>query len=208
MVGALCLIKKKETKTMVYKKTTQQDYVFTDIIEDSLISEKNKNKYLVQDNDFGLDLIGDSPVIFYAPKWDYTLLNTDQAFEPYIVNDSGDSVLHENILAILPIYGYVHSGVSINAGYNRYHCAWDSGQIGYAYITKESAKDFGLNTSNIEELENSIISTTNVVDQVYQGEVYSIVCEYLDNNGIVTDYETYGGVIGLDHALTALKEDY
>ncbi len=31
---------------MAYKFETTQDYVFTDIIEDSLIKEKNSNKYL------------------------------------------------------------------------------------------------------------------------------------------------------------------
>ena len=193
---------------MVYKKTTQQDYVFTDIIEDSLISEKNKNKYLVQDNDFGLDLIGDSPVIFYAPKWDYTLLNTDQAFEPYIVNDSGDSVLHENILAILPIYGYEHSGISINAGYNRYHCVWDSAQIGYAFITKDMAKQYGLETTSTEKLEQTIINITNEIDKVYRGEVYTVVCEYLDDDNTVIDYDICGGFIGYEWALEALKDEF
>lgn len=190
---------------MVYKQTTQQDYVFTDIIQESLISKKNQNKYLIHDNDLSVkELVGDDPVIYYAPNWDYQLINTDLAFNPYVEKN----VLHEDILAILPIYGYVHSGVSINAGYNRYYCAWDSGLIGYAYITKDSAKEFGLDTTNIQELENSIINTTNSIDLIYQGEVYAIVSEYLDNDNIVTDYDTYGGVIGYDHALKALKEDF
>ena len=194
---------------MVYKQTIQQDYVFTGMIEDSLITQKNENKYLIYDNDLSVqDLMGDDPVIFYAPKWDYELINTDQAFEPYITQDNGDTVLHEDILAILPIYGYIHSGASINAGYNRYHCVWDSGLIGYAYITQDMAKEHGLDITNVEELENIIISTTDCIDKIYEGDVYSVVCEYLDNDNVVTDYDMYCGIIGYDHALKVLKEDF
>lgn len=190
---------------MVYKQTTQQDYVFTDIIKDSLIAKKNENKYLIYDNDLSIkDLMGDSPVIYHAPNWNHELINADLGFNPYI----DKNVLHEDILAILPIYGYIHSGASINAGYNRYHCVWDSGLIGYAYITQDMAKEHGLDITNVEELENIIISTTDCIDKIYEGDVYSVVCEYLDNDNVVIDYETYGGIIGYDHALKVLKEDF
>jgi len=189
---------------MVYIKTTEQDYVFTDIVEDSLISEKNKNKYLVQDNDFGLDLIGDSPVIYYAPKWHFELPNKDLGYDPY----NEDETLNEDILAILPIYGYEHSGISINAGYNRYHCVWDSAQIGYAFITKDMAKQYGLETTSTEKLEQTIINITNEIDKVYRGEVYTVVCEYLDENNNVTDYDTCGGYVGYEWALEALKDEF
>jgi len=194
---------------MVYKETIERNYVFEEIIEDSLITEKNINKYLIHDDDLSIsDLMGDSPVIFYAPKWRYELINTDLAFDPYITEDGGESVLDTDILAILPIYGYEHSGISINAGYNRYHCIWDSGQIGYAFITKDMAKQYGLETTSTEKLEQTIINITNEIDKIYQGEVYSVVCEYLDDDNTVIDYDICGGFIGYEWALEALKDEF
>ena len=200
---------------MTYKYETTQDYLFTDIIEDSLIKEKNSNKYLIYDNDYYniLDLVlEDNPVIFYCPKWKESLLNQDLAFEPYAYNEeTQENVLHEDIVAILPIYGYRHSMSSICAGYNRYHCAWDSGKIGYAYITKKDAKNFGFKCNsqgefNTEELESFIVDTTDIIDKIYQGEVYTAVHETLDNNGNVIDHESISGLIGYFEAVEALNE--
>jgi hypothetical protein len=43
---------------------------------------------------------------------------------------------HQNdpILAILPMYAYIHSGVTVST--EPFGCQWDSGQSGWAYITQ------------------------------------------------------------------------
>ncbi len=156
----------------------------------------------------------DNPIIFYCPKWDECLLNEDLAFEPYIYNEeTQEYILHEDIIAILPIYGYRHGMSSICAGYNRYHCSWDSGKIGYAYITREGAEKWGFECNsqgefNAEELESFIINTTNIIDKIYQNEVYTAVHETLDNNGYVIDYDCVSLLIGYSEAMQALKEDF
>jgi hypothetical protein len=39
---------------------------------------------------------------------------------------------------ILPLYLYDHSGISISTG--AFSCPWDSGQVGFIYVTKEKAR--------------------------------------------------------------------
>lgn len=44
----------------------------------------------------------------------------------------------EEILIILPVYAYIHSGIALSLG--KFSCPWDSGQVGWVYITKEKYK--------------------------------------------------------------------
>ena len=194
---------------MTYKQETIREYVFTDIVEDSLIGTDKENRYLVPCLDLGVeDLLGNEPVSFYAPNWDYQLINIVD-YNPYYdenlgTDDPENIVLDDDILAILPIYGFVHSGVSISTG--SYGCIWDSGQIGYAFITKDDAKKFGLDTdkNNLNRVIENVVET---IDSIYQNDVYTIVREDLDPEGIVIDYECVSGYIGYDYAMQALKTD-
>src|SRR5271166_4140206 len=45
------------------------------------------------------------------------------------------------VIAILPLYLYEHSGMTMNT--TGFSCRWDSGQVGWAYITKASAEAMG-----------------------------------------------------------------
>lgn len=49
------------------------------------------------------------------------------------------------ILAMLPLYIYDHSGITMRTGTNGnpFSCTWDSGQVGWGYITKSSAEKMG-----------------------------------------------------------------
>jgi hypothetical protein len=53
--------------------------------------------------------------------------------------DEGDRVL-----AIMPLYLYEHSGMTISASKgNPYTCRWDSGQVGWAYVLESQARKMG-----------------------------------------------------------------
>lgn len=43
-----------------------------------------------------------------------------------------------NAYVILPLYMYDHSGITISTG--KFSCPWDSGQIGFIFVTKEAVK--------------------------------------------------------------------
>ena len=45
----------------------------------------------------------------------------------------------EKVAVILPIYMYDHSGQSLST--KPFNCRWDSGQVGFIFITKEKAKE-------------------------------------------------------------------
>lgn len=191
---------------MTYTKITKQPYVFDNVLEDTLISTESENRYLVHDHQVEIAyIIGDSAVIFHTPRWDYELNGNDQE-SPYVLDDDDNEVLDPDVLAILPVYGYVHGGVSISTG--SYGCPWDSGQIGWAFITRDSAKYMGITEdTSREELEDYIRSDIDVIDKVYRGEVYTIVREELDSSGEVKDWDCVSGYFGYHYALGALKTD-
>ena len=54
-----------------------------------------------------------------------------------------DIIKQENAVIILPLYLYDHSGITISI--TPFSCRWDSGQVGFVYMTRESIKnDFGI----------------------------------------------------------------
>ena len=44
----------------------------------------------------------------------------------------------EKIAVILPVYLYDHSGLAMNT--TGFHCPWDSGQVGFIYVTLEEVR--------------------------------------------------------------------
>ena len=79
--------------------------------------------------------------------------------------DDLDEYLASGDCYALPIYMYDHGGVTIST--SPFSCAWDSGQVGYIYISKEKAKAEGL-TDPLATLENEV----STMDDYLRGEVY------------------------------------
>lgn len=85
-------------------------------------------------------------------------------------------VKKEKPVAILPIYLYDHSGITIST--SPFSCKWDSGQIGFVFITpktmKENWKDWKKwEFSAIEEKTNTIIQgEIEEYDKYLRGEAY------------------------------------
>jgi hypothetical protein len=87
-------------------------------------------------------------------------------------------VKEEKAIAILPLYLYDHSGITMNTtGFN---CQWDSMRVGFIYTTKErvekmcgKAKKY-YKTKWLEEQLNGEIKT---YDQYITGDVYGFVIE-------------------------------
>jgi hypothetical protein len=77
-----------------------------------------------------------------------------------------------NIAIILPIYMYDHSGITINT--TGFSCPWDSGQIGFIFVTKETVrKEYGRCTKkNLEKVNNYLEGEVRTYDQFLTGDVY------------------------------------
>jgi hypothetical protein len=73
----------------------------------------------------------------------------------------------EDVHTILPLYLYDHSGITIST--SPFGCNWDSGQIGWIFITNQTIKDEGIDESKVEEYLKGEVET---YDKYLTGEVY------------------------------------
>jgi hypothetical protein len=91
----------------------------------------------------------------------------------------------------IPIYMYDHSGITINC--DGFACPWDSGQVGYIYVSRQKLKDeYGvkrISSVMLERAEKALRREVNVMDQYITGDVYGfqVIKRYLDNNNDVKE---------------------
>lgn len=96
---------------------------------------------------------------------------------------------------ILPLYLYDHSGITIRT--SPFSCSWDSGQIGWIYVTHGKAlSDYGFETIDEEaeqKIETYLTGEVETYDQYLTGNVYGYVVEPKENNkGIVCTGSCWG----------------
>ncbi|TMV89804.1 hypothetical protein FGG78_14120 [Thioclava sp. BHET1] len=103
----------------------------------------------------------------------------------------------ESKSVLLPVFLYDHSGLAMNT--IGFHCPWDSGQVGYVYVTLEAVRtEFGVKrvTKALHEKAEDILRAEIVSYDAYlSGRVYGYVIERdgeeVDASwGFVGDYET------------------
>ena len=102
----------------------------------------------------------------------------------------------------LPVYMYEHSGITLSCG--PFSCPWDSGQLGYIWITKDQAKKEFMTrrgekikrfTKKQEKRTLELLQgTIKTMDQWITGDVYGWVVE--DEDGEVL--ESVWGYWGCD----------
>jgi hypothetical protein len=121
----------------------------------------------------------------------------------------------ENTAVILPLYLYDHSGISISTG--AFSCRWDSGQIGFIFISKEKAvQEFGgkIVTAKLKErLVGILEGEVETYDQYVRGEVYGFQIVDEDDDIVDscygfygTDFATNGMLDYIDHTLLGVAE--
>jgi len=109
----------------------------------------------------------------------YSLQNdTDLSADDYNSWDEFKEALIKKYkaLAVLPVYMYDHSGITINTiGYS---CRWDSGQIGFVFVNKACLKEWGYKSVKGYEkaagktILEDLISNVKLYDSYLCGEVY------------------------------------
>lgn len=85
-------------------------------------------------------------------------------------------MIEEQGTIILPLYLYSHSGITIST--SPFSCKWDSGQIGYIYITKESMEKEGWDPEHAEKWLQGEVET---YDEWLRNEVYGY--QLVNNEG-------------------------
>ena len=112
-------------------------------------------------------------------------------------NDADDLTMDEIWNAVnkefifLPLYLYDHSGISISTSSfvgHSYYGAWDSGQVGFIYISKKDAvKEWGnkLFTKTVEEKAiNYLVGEVKTYDDYLRGNIYGYIIEDEDGDNI------------------------
>lgn len=109
----------------------------------------------------------------------------------------GSLYRHHDAAVVLPLYLYDHSGITMRT--YPFECRWDSGQIGFIYVTKAKLRqEFNRKyvTARLEDKVTGILkSEVETYDQYLTGDVYGFVIE--DEKGDVK--YSCGGFYGADH---------
>jgi len=94
---------------------------------------------------------------------------TDYRSEDY---DSWDElkegiIKNEGEVVILPLYLYDHSGITIST--SPFGCNWDSGRIGFIFMSKHKIKKEEIDETKVEQY---LIDEVKVYDQYLTGDVW------------------------------------
>lgn len=82
---------------------------------------------------------------------------------------------------ILPLYLYDHSGITIST--NPFSCPWDSGQVGYVYVSKENVRNDmhpiveRISKKRRQRAINLLKSEVKTYDMYLTGEVFGFQVE-------------------------------
>ena len=101
------------------------------------------------------------------------------------------------LLAILPVYMYDHSGITISTA--PFSCSWDSGQIGWIYMTEAMALDSDIDAEKAEAYLKGEVETYN---HYLTGETYRF-----EKTGPDGEEDSCSGFYGSDHKASGLFEN-
>lgn len=111
-------------------------------------------------------------------------------------------IKNESPAVILPLYLYDHSGITIST--SPFSCPWDSGQIGFIFVSKEKLrKEYGVKRITkevIERAEKCLLAEVNTYDQYLTGDVYGY--KVIDEEG--NEEDSCWGYYGED----SIKEEF
>lgn len=143
---------------------------------------------------------------YYSPEYflaelanvDYDLLPGEKQNNDYLL----DKIRKNHI--ILPLYLYDHSGITISC--SRFSCPWDSGQVGWIYISYEDIRKEYNWKKLTKERKDKIISylegEVETYDQYLTGDVYGFKIKDSEDNEI----ESYWGFYGSDWKTNGIKD--
>jgi len=101
-------------------------------------------------------------------------------------------IKQENVAAILPVYMYDHGGITIRT--TPFDCQWDSGQLGFIWITRKSVSaNLGwkrITKKRVKELEATLVQDVATYDSYLTGEVYGYTI--IAPDGEPTEHSCWG----------------
>ena len=100
---------------------------------------------------------------------------------------------NENTCVILPLYLYDHSGITIST--SPFSCRWDSGQIGWIFVSKEKVrKEYGVKRITkevIEKVTKVLEGEVETYDQYLRGDIYGYEIVEVTKCELGHEHETF-----------------
>lgn len=178
---------------------------------ESIINYKNHTINIQHDHDpqhprTDFDNLG-TMVCFHR---DYALGDAKHGYNSndYDSFDELEAVIQKNedIAIILPLYLYDHSGLTIRT--TPFSCGWDSGQIGFIFISKEKIrKEFSakrISKKLSAKIATYLTGEVETYDNFLTGSVYGY--EVKDAEGEEIEHGACWGFFGYDHETSGLME--
>jgi hypothetical protein len=113
----------------------------------------------------------------------------------------------EKAIAILPVFMYDHSGITINT--TGFSGDWDWGQIGWIYTTAEAVRRYSGAKRVSKQMKSSLADTLKKEIEVYDGyltgQVYGFIIDP-DNDGD-GEYDSCWGYYDKDEAIKEAKSE-
>ena len=114
-------------------------------------------------------------------------------------------IKQENVHTILPLYLYDHSGITISTG--PFSCNWDSGQVGWIFVSKDKVKKEGIDETKVGEYLKGEVET---YDRYIRGDVYGYRIYEVTTCNLGHDHEedldSCWGFYGEDYCLQEAKD--
>ena len=124
------------------------------------------------------------------------ILGDKDAATPFVDDDYRAKVQRPDVLTYLPIYMYDHSGLAFK--HTPFDCQWDSGLLGWHYMTRESAAESWPHVIDEDELieraHELMADELRVYDDYIGGEVYGYQIHDAEGN----ELDSCWGFIGTD----------
>jgi hypothetical protein len=79
---------------------------------------------------------------------------------------------HKDIYAILPVYLYDHSHLTIST--SSFRSRWDAGKVGFIYTTKNQLEEFGHDADDLDKdkVKEWLKNEVEIYDDYLNGEIY------------------------------------
>lgn len=152
----------------------------------------------------------------YSDPQDFARSLLADFIDPDKVDRMGDKKVFDELqkyVVILPLFLYDHSGLSMNTG--GFSCPWDSGQVGYIYVTRQAIREQYEVKSVHKNLRNKVLDILKaevaVYDEYLRGNVFGFVLEKKvtyksteDEDDTLVNYEEVDscwGFIGEEHLM-------
>lgn len=170
----------------------------------------------IEHNGYTIEISQDTDCI--NPRVDYDNLSTFAFFHRNYSNESNIRTndfsslaqirkhIEKELNAIcIPVFLYSHSGDCIKAcESNPFHCPWDSGQLGFAYVTKEKVyKEYQwkvITKKRKKQILEVLKGEVETFNQYINGEVYGYTITKEDE-----EVDSCWGYFGYDYCLEEAK---